>query len=73
MGIATLTRQMYPRNVNYLLESFHAATREPDGYLLMDHHKLTTEYKRLRTNLLQGERSIVYMKRTLRRATSPFI
>ena len=26
LGIPTLARQMYPRNVNYLLESFHDAT-----------------------------------------------
>ena len=34
LGITILTRQMYPRNVNYLPKSFHNAAREP-------HQKIT--------------------------------
>ena len=43
LGIATLARQMYPSNLNYLLESFNDATRKPYGYLVLDLHQLTPE------------------------------
>ena len=63
LGIATLARQMYPKNVGYLLESFNDATKRPYGYLLLDLHQLTPEDIRLRTNILPNERQIVYVKR----------
>ena len=63
LGIATLARQMYPKNVGYLLESFNDATKRPYGYLLLDLHQLTPEDLRLRTNILPNERQIVYVKR----------
>jgi hypothetical protein len=64
LGIATLARQMYPKNVNYLLDSFHDATSKPFGYLLLDMHPTTQENLRLRTNILPHGRQIVYVKRT---------
>jgi hypothetical protein len=64
LGIATLARQMYPKNVNYLLESFDDATCKPFGYILLDLHPTTAENLRLRTNILPNERQIVYIKRT---------
>ena len=63
LGIATLARQMYPKNADYLLESFNDATKRPYGYLLLDLHQLTPEDIRLRTNILPNERQIVYVKR----------
>lgn len=63
LGIATLARQMYPKNTEYLLESFSDATAKPYGYLLVDLHQLTPENMRLRTNILPYERQIVYIKR----------
>ena len=64
LGVATLARQMYPRNTNYLLESFHDATARPHGYLLIDLHQVTDENRRLRTNILPDQSQIVYTKRT---------
>ena len=64
LGISTLARQMYPHNTNFLLQSFQDATKKPYGYLLLDLHQLTPENMRLRTNILQGEKQIVYVKRT---------
>ena len=63
LGIATLARQMYPKNADYLLESSNDATKRPYGYLLLDLHQLTPEDIRLRTNILPNERQIVYVKR----------
>ena len=64
LGICTLAKQMFPKHVNYLLESFRDATRKSYGYLLIDCHQLTPENVRLRTNILPGERHIAYVKRT---------
>jgi hypothetical protein len=63
LGIATLAKQMYPRQTNYLLDSFHDATKQPHSYLLIDCHPQTPENLRLRTNILPGERQIVYIKK----------
>ena len=51
LGMATLARQMYPNNVNYLLESFTDATQKPYGYLMLDLHQLIPENLRVRTNI----------------------
>ena len=63
LGITTLARQMYPNNVDYLLESYNDATKRPYGYLLLDLHQLTPTDMRLRTNILPNERHIVYVMR----------
>ena len=64
LGISTLARQMYPHNTNFLLKSFQDATAKPYGYLLLDLHQLTPDNMRLRTNILHGEKQIVYVKRS---------
>ena len=64
LGIGTLARQMYPKHVNYLLDSFYDATSKLYGYLLMDLHQLTPETIRLRTNILPNERQIAHVRRT---------
>ena len=63
LGISTLSRQMYPQST-ILLQSFQDATKRPYGYLLLDLHQLTPENMQLRTNILPGEKQIVYVKRT---------
>ena len=50
--------QMYPKNVDYLLESYNDATKRPYGYLLLDLHQLTPQDIRLQTNILPNERHI---------------
>ena len=64
LGVSTLARQMYPHNTNFLVQSFQDATKKPYGYLLFDLHQRTPENMRLRTNILPGEKQIVYVKRT---------
>ena len=63
LGITTLARQMYPKNVDYFLESYNDATKRPYGYPLLDLHQLTPADMRLRTNILPNERHIVYVMR----------
>ena len=64
LGISTLACQMYPNNTNFLVQSFQDATKKPNGYLLLDLHQHTPENMRLRTNILPGQKQIVYVKRT---------
>ena len=63
LGIATLSKQMFPGRSQYLRDSFHDATKKPFSYLLIDCHPQTPENIRLRTNILPGERHIVYMQK----------
>ena len=61
LGIATLAKQMFPGRTQYLMDSFHDATKKPFSYLLIDCHPQTPENIRLRTNIFPGERHIVYI------------
>ena len=63
LGIATLAKQMFPGRTQYLMDSFHDATKKPFSYLLIDCHPQTPENIRLRTNIFPGERHIVYMQK----------
>lgn len=66
--IIHLARQIYPRKVDFVLDSFEDATNSRDhGYLLVDLSPTTTEELRLRTNILledkqlDGAGIVVYM------------
>lgn len=50
--ILTLSRQMYPENPQHLLRHFKEATSKPYGYLLIDLKPTTSEYLRMRTNIM---------------------
>ena len=64
LSVSTVAKQMFPGRTDYLMESFRDATSRPYGYLVIDCPQLTTENMRLRTNILPGERQIVYVKPT---------
>ncbi len=61
--IAFLSRQMYGDNGKFLVDVFIDATKKPYGYLLLDFRPDTPEEARLRTNILPGDRLIVYIRR----------
>ena len=63
LGITTLAKQMFPKRSDYLVDSFQDATKQPYSYLLIDCHPQTPENIRLRTNILPGERQIVYVRK----------
>ena len=60
LQITILARQMYPGQSKFLLEAFQDATKEPHGYLLIDLKPATNDDERVRTNILDGQRQIVY-------------
>jgi len=56
----TLAQQMYPGNARWLLGAFNDATREPYGYLVLDHHPKSSQDMRVVTKILPGEYLTVY-------------
>jgi hypothetical protein len=61
LQIQTLARQLFPRNQNYMIESYQDATSRAHGYLLVDMNQYTPDNLRLRTNILPGQLQIVYV------------
>lgn len=54
LSVRILAQQAFPHKVQYVMESFQDATKNPYGYLLFDLHPLTPEEYRLRTNILDS-------------------
>ena len=61
LQIATLARQMYPGQSQFLIEAFHDATKEAYGYLIIDLKPTTADKLRIRTGILPGDRQLVYV------------
>ena len=61
LQIATLARQMYPGQSQFLIEAFHDATKEAYGYLAIDLKPTTADKLRIRTGILPGDRQLVYV------------
>ena len=51
--IATLARQMYPGQCQFLVEAFRDAATQPQGYLITDLKPTTHDLLRLRTGLIE--------------------
>ena len=64
LAISTLARQMFPKQVGYLMDAYQDATAKPYGYLWIDCHPLTAENMRLRSCVLPGQKQVVYVKHT---------
>lgn len=61
--IQTLSRQMFPQNFNFLIESFSDATNKPHGYLFIDLKQTTEERNRIQTGILPTQKRIIYTKK----------
>lgn len=55
LQIATLARQMYPGNANFLIQAFTDATAKPYSYLLIDLRNQTPDNIRVRTNIFPDD------------------
>lgn len=53
--IGILSRQIKPKNSNFVIEAYNNATKNPYSYLLFDFSPETNELLRLRTNLFPHE------------------
>ena len=59
--IGVLGRQLYPENSKFLVAAFKDATSMPHSYLLLDLRPETGEKYRVRANIFNGEKQIVYL------------
>jgi hypothetical protein len=57
----TIGQQLFPRRLNYFLEAFEDATREPFTYILINMHPNAPEYLRLCTNIFPGQVPKIYL------------
>ncbi|MES9885138.1 MAG: hypothetical protein ABW185_30220 [Sedimenticola sp.] len=54
-------RQVFPGNVNYLLSAYKVATSVPFGYLLIDLNTHSNKQYQLRSRILPGEDTSVFL------------
>jgi hypothetical protein len=59
--IGHLSRQVYPGNSKFLIQSYEDATKEPYSYLLVDFRNTTPKEGRVRTGILDGEVAYAYI------------
>lgn len=57
----TLSRQIFPRGGQFLIDAYHHATRTPHGYLFLDFTQCASDSIRVRTNVLENI-STVYLR-----------
>ena len=60
LQIYNLARQIYPKNMGYLIDSYEDATVKPHGYLFIDFKQNTKDDSRLQTGILPEEKQIIY-------------
>lgn len=58
-----LSRQVCPQNTRFLEEAYQEATKRPHGYLLLDLKQSTDDSLRYRTNILPGERCLIFKEK----------
>jgi len=60
----SLASQMQPHDARWLIDAFEDATKEPYGYLVLDHHPTSRRDMRVLTNITRGKSGLtVYNKR----------
>ena len=58
-----LARQMYPNNMQFLLESFKDSMDKPYGYTILDLTQTTPGALRVQTGICPGEERIIYQEK----------
>ena len=57
----TIGSQLFPRRLNYFLEAWNDATRDPFSYLVINMHPSAPEYLRLSTDVFPGQKQKIYL------------
>ena len=60
-----LAYQMHPNDAKCLLDAFDDATKEPFGYLILDHHPTSSRDMRVITNILLYKKLTAFIKRPI--------
>ena len=61
----SLEYQMHPGDARWLLDAFNDASKEPFGYLVLDHHPTSKREMRVLTNILPSKSLTIYIKRSI--------
>lgn len=62
LSVRNIGVQLFPRQLDYFLDAYGQATREPFGYLLIDMHASSDPILRLRTNIFkEDEEKIIFI------------
>jgi hypothetical protein len=59
--IRTLAIQMYPKNFEFLVDTFEDATSEPYGYVHLDLHPQTPDILRVRSDIFNKSSPLIYV------------
>jgi hypothetical protein len=65
LSIRTLGSQLFPRQLNYFMDAYGQATKQPYGYLLLDSHPTSPPSLRLRTNIFPDDNRIVFIPKNV--------
>ena len=73
LGLQTLAQQAFAVQVPFVWKSFHGATSQPFGYLMLDLHPRTQNIQRVRTRILPSEHRfpIVYVNKEMHKTDEP--
>lgn len=62
LSVRNIGTQLFPRQLDYFLDAYKQATREPFGYLLIDMHASSNPILRLRTSIFkEDEEKVVFI------------
>ena len=61
LQVRTVGTQLFPKKLNYFMESYNDATKEPFTYLVINLHPNSPESQRLSTNIFPDEPITLYL------------
>lgn len=61
LHIRTIGTQLFPRKLDYFMEAYNDATKEPFSYLMINMHPNASESERLTSNIFPDEIPTVYL------------
>lgn len=61
--IKSFANQLFPGNVNYLVDAYKQATSKPHGYLVLDLKQTTIDTRRVVSDILPGQEGYYYLPR----------
>jgi hypothetical protein len=61
LSIRTLGSQLFPKQLNYFMDAYNQATKEPWGYILIDMFPTSDHDLKLRTNIFPDDKKVVFL------------
>jgi hypothetical protein len=61
LSIRNIGIQLFPRQLDYFLDAYRQATKQPYGYLMLDMHASSDPLLRLRTNIFKDDEKVFFI------------